>query len=114
MISTNHKDIKLIHKIELDKAKGNWNTYAEQKRIIAPKEVYKAVMKSGIDYIPSNAQYGDGGLLYEELSDSAKRLRREQLTAQMEEVVSTGDIKDKGNTPAVSQRETVDKEEVKV
>lgn len=112
MISKNHKNIELIHKIELDKPKGNWNTYAEQKRIIAPKEVYKAVLRSGTNYIPSNAQYGEGGLLYEELSDSANRLRREELTAQInKEVVSMGDIKVKSNTPTVSQRETVSKEE---
>lgn len=111
MISTNHKDIKLIHNIELDKAKGRWNTYAEQKRIIAPKEIYKAVMRNGLDYLPTNAQYGEGGLLYEELTESTERLRKEQLTAQMERVVSMGDIKDKSNTPPVSQGETVGKEE---
>lgn len=112
MISKNHKNIKLIHTIELDKPKRNWNTQAEQKRVIAPKEVYKAVMRNGINFMPSNAQYGDGGLLYEEISESANRLRREELTAQMnKEVVSMGDIKDKSNTPTVSQRETVSKEE---
>lgn len=111
MISTNHKDIKLIHNIELDKAKGKWNTYAEQKRIIAPKEIYKAVMRNGLDYLPTNAQYGEGGLLYEELSESANRLRKEQLTVQMKNEVSMGDIKDKGDTPTVSKGETVSKEE---
>lgn len=112
MISKNHKNIKLIHNIELDKPKKNWNTHAEQKRVIAPKEIYKAVMRNGLNYIPSNAQWGEGGLLYEELSESANRLRREELTAQMNKnVVSMGDIKDKENTPTVSQGETVSKEE---
>lgn len=112
MISKNHKNIKLVKNIELDKPKGNWNTQAEQKRVIAPKEVYKAVMRNGLNYIPSNAQWGEGGLLYEELSESANRLRREELTAQMNKsVVSMGDIKDKRVTPPVSQGETVSKEE---
>lgn len=110
MISKNHKNIELIHKIELDKPKGNWNTQAEQKRVIAPKEVYKAVMRNGLNYIPSNAQWGEGGILYEELSESANRLRKEELTAQMNKVVSMGDIKDKSNSPTVSQGETVGKE----
>lgn len=113
MISKNHKNIKLVKNIELDKPKGNWNTNAEQKRVIAPKEIYKAVMRNGLDYIPTNAQYGEGGLMYEELSESANRLRREELTAQMnkEMVVSMGDIKDKRTSPTVSPGETVDKEE---
>lgn len=111
MISKNHRDIKLIHNIELDGAKGNWNTQAEQKRVIAPKEVYKAIMRNGLAYVPTNAQYGEGGNIYEELSESANRLRREQLTAQINDVVSMGDIKDKRATPTVSTEETVSKEE---
>lgn len=109
-----HEGSNLQIKLYKDKSilKGSrgdtWRTEAEQKQVVTPKDMYKLVLKSGEPVSSTLAKWGEYDLNASLIQREAEL--NEKLTAQKMRV-SMGDFKDKGETPPVSQRETVRKEE---
>lgn len=89
-----YKDKNLLHG-----SRGkNWNTEAEQKQVVTPKDMYKLVLKSGEPVNSTLAKWGEYDLNASLIQREAELA--EKLTAQ-KGVVSMGDFKDKEDTPTV-------------
>lgn len=103
-------DIKVLKGFTDRHAKETWHSHAEEKQLLSSLNMFKVVNRSGMplygnsefsENYPINTMAGLGEL------EAELKILTEQKGA-----VSMGDDKDKGDTPPVSQRETVGKEDL--